>query len=194
VLDMMHWFLKLSLEKEEHCLDELSDCLRSIQRRLWSDSRNLDDRMGTTVTMAYVLWPRMYIVHAGDSRCYVLRNGTLRQLTTDHTFAQRLVEDGALSAEDAELSRWRHVLWNCVGGGDELVQPEVSKVDLHENDAILLCTDGLTEMCDDDEILRVLEARGSCGECVEELVRRANAAGGKDNVTAVLARFPGYLT
>ena len=73
--------------------------------------------MGTTLTMAYVCWPLLYVVHVGDSRCYLLRGSRLRQITHDHTVAQQLVEEGVLSESDVEGSRWSHVLWNVVGGG-----------------------------------------------------------------------------
>ena len=188
VLDMMQWFIKLSADNEDDFLSELSDCLAVIQRRLWSKGEDQTNRMGTTVTMAYVVFPRMYVVHAGDSRCYLYRDGELRQLTTDHTFAQSLVDDGTLSKHEAETSRWRHVLWNCVGGSDKAVQPEVCKVDLRESDSVLLCSDGLTGMVGDDQIKQVLEQHDRAGAAVEQLVRLANDAGGKDNITIVLGR------
>tara|TARA_R110002049_G_scaffold305056_3_gene501144 strand:- start:98393 stop:99298 length:906 start_codon:yes stop_codon:yes gene_type:complete len=187
VLDMMHWFLKLSNDKEEDFIDELSDCLKNVQEAIWSKSvPDAAGRMGTTVTMAYIIGSKLYIVHAGDSRAYLFRDGQLKQLTTDHTMAQRLVEDGALSQEDAETSRWRHVLWNCVGGCDNVVQPEVTKVNLREHDALLLCSDGLTGMVPDDEIVDVLSDQTSCREKAEALVQKANAAGGNDNITVVV--------
>lgn len=91
----MHWFLKLRAESEDDFLEELSDCLKVVQKRLWSASSDTHYRMGTTVTLAYVLWPKLFLVHAGDSRCYLLRSGQLRQLTTDHTLAQQMIECGA---------------------------------------------------------------------------------------------------
>lgn len=188
-LDMMHWFLKLSADSEDDFLEELSDCLRVVQERLWSASGDSQHRMGTTVTIAYVLWPRLYLVHAGDSRCYLLRDSQLRQLTTDHTLAQQLIESGALSLEDAANSRWRHVLWNCVGGGDHVVQPEVSKVFLRNGDSIMLCSDGLTNMVDEGVIISVLQSSDSSKSAVRELVDRANQNGGRDNTTVVVARF-----
>lgn len=188
VIDMMQWFIKLSESNEEDFRDELSECLRSVQRRLWSKS-NGARRMGTTVTMAYILWPRMYVVHAGDSRCYVLRNGDLQQVTTDHTLAQQMVDSGAIAPEEAATSRWRHVLWNCVGGSDRTVQPEVTKVVLQPSDRILLCSDGLTGMIEDGEIQEVLESLADCRSATDELVRRSNEAGGKDNITVIVGQF-----
>lgn len=189
VLDMMHWFLKLSNDDEDDFIDELSNCLISIQRKIWEKNDiRCSDSMGTTVTMAYVIGDRMYVVHAGDSRCYLLRDGELKQITTDHTLAQQLFEKGALSADEAESSRWRHVLWNCVGGSGKKVQPEVTKVKLREHDMVLLCSDGLTGMVSDDEIANAIQAANCIEVATKQLIQMANDAGGTDNITVVIAR------
>jgi protein phosphatase len=86
--------------------------------------------MATTLTMAYLIRPRMYVVHAGDSRCYLFRDGTLKQITRDHTVAEICVEQGQLEPEEAESSRWSNVLWNFVGGDSEELSPEVHKAEL----------------------------------------------------------------
>lgn len=191
VLDMTHWFLKLSASNEHDFEDELSECLKQIQEKIWAknNGNSQHERMGTTVTMAYIVWPRMYVVHAGDSRCYLLRKGELRQLTTDHTLAQRLVEEGALSAKDAETSRWKHVLWNCVGGGERTVSPEVTRVTLQSYDTVLVCSDGLTGMVANDQIAAILNGSESAENKVARLIDRANEAGGEDNITAIVAEL-----
>ncbi len=101
VLDMMQWFLKLSPDDEQDFEVELSECLKAVQRKIWANGELEVRRMGTTVTMAYLLWPRMFVVHAGDSRCYLMRDGKLKQLTTDHTIAQQLVDSGGLTHRTA---------------------------------------------------------------------------------------------
>lgn len=146
--------------------------------------------LGTTLTMAFIVWPTMYVVHVGDSRCYVDRNGKLEQVTRDHTVAQQLADEGVIDQGDVEMSPLSSVLWNAVGGDDTLAQPEIYKVSLQEGDTVLICTDGLTKHVADDEIARLLgsglEARKTC----EVLVGAANEAGGSDNITVVVARFP----
>jgi len=189
VLDMMEWFLKLSDDHEKDFLEELTDCLKSVQRKIWRKANGDRDRMGTTVTMGYIVWPRMYLVHAGDSRCYLYRDGEIGQLTTDHTLAQQLVESGALSPEDAATSRWRHVLWNCVGGSQRTVQPEVCKSNLEIGDTIVLCSDGLNAMLSDQEIKQTLESSRSCREAVSSLIDQANKAGGEDNVSVIVGHY-----
>jgi serine/threonine protein phosphatase PrpC len=189
VLDMMHWFLKLNCDDEQDFVDELSNSLSVVQDRLWSQSDGSSRGMGTTVTMAYLLWPKMYVIHAGDSRCYLFRAGKLEQLTTDHTLAQQMLDAGAMSVEEAATSRWRHVLWNCVGGANASVRPEAIRVRLEVGDTLLLCSDGLNRMIDDTLIASILRDCETSGDAVAELVLAAKAAGGKDNISAIVCRI-----
>ncbi|MCM2372847.1 PP2C family protein-serine/threonine phosphatase [Aporhodopirellula aestuarii] len=189
VLDMMHWFLKLSADDEQEFLDELSDCLKSVQKKIWAAGESDGRRMGTTVTMAYLLWPRMFVVHAGDSRCYLLRDGHLQQLTTDHTIAQKLIDSGGMSPDDDALKNWRHVLWNCVGGGDQQVRPEAVRCQLQHDDVLLLCSDGLTGMLDDEMIGSIISSADSSEQAGRRLIDEANRAGGKDNISVIVCRI-----
>jgi serine/threonine protein phosphatase PrpC len=189
VLDMMHWFLKLNRDDEQDFVDELSNSLSVVQDRLWSQSDGSSRGMGTTVTMAYLLWPKMYVIHAGDSRCYLFRAGKLEQLTTDHTLAQQMLDAGAMSVEEAATSRWRHVLWNCVGGANASVRPEAIRVRLEVGDTFLLCSDGLNRMIDDTLIASILRDCETSSDAVAELVLAAKAAGGKDNISAIVCRI-----
>lgn len=188
VLDMVHWFLKLSPGEEDHFESELSAALENIDRKIWTLGHDQRIQLGTTVTMAYVLWPQVYIVHAGDSRCYLHRSGILQQLTTDHTVAQQLIDMGQLQPNHPNLRRWHHVLWNCAGG-DKRVQPEVVRCNLQVGDQLLLCSDGLTNMITDSQLADILAGEGSSQKTVDRLIAAANHAGGRDNITAVVASF-----
>lgn len=188
VLDMMQWFLKLSPGDEQQFEEELADCLKAIQRKIWAGEGSNSRRMGTTVTMAYLLWPRMFVVHAGDSRCYLHRAGSLRRLTTDHTIAQQLIDSGALVSDDTALAKWRHVLWNCVGGSDRQVRPEVLRSSLEEGDIVLICSDGLTGMLDDAQIATIITAAATSQMATQQLIEAANDAGGQDNISAIVCR------
>jgi protein phosphatase len=142
--------------------------------------------MGTTLTMAFVLWPKLYIAHVGDTRCYLLRSGKLERLTTDHTLAQQLAE---ISSEPVDAtSHLHHVLWNCLGGSDDLPRPEVARRDLQLGDVLLLCSDGLTKHVDEARIAELLAANTSCEARAKNLVDLANRGGGTDNITAVVAQ------
>ncbi|WP_153555752.1 PP2C family protein-serine/threonine phosphatase [Roseimaritima sediminicola] len=189
VLDMTNWFLKLSSSNEDDFKRELEDSLAVVQQSLYDRAVPHDRQMGTTVTMAYVVWPRLYVVHAGDSRCYLFRDNQLVQLTTDHTLAQKLLEDRAITPEEAATSRWRHVLWNCVGGSREQVETEVSKIVLAPRDKLLLCSDGLSGMLDDKQLSEALREEASSGKTVDRLIEAANQAGGTDNISVIVAAY-----
>jgi len=142
-------------------------------------------RMGTTLTMALITWPLVYIAHVGDSRAYVARAGQLRRLTSDHTVAAQIAErDPSLVESDSTL---HNMLWNSLGGSNEVARPQLTKASLEAGDVILLCSDGLTKYVRDAEIAEVLALSQPLASRAAELVARANNAGGSDNVTVVIA-------
>lgn len=145
--------------------------------------------MGTTLTMAIANNWNLYLVHAGDSRCYLFRDRKLRQLTTDHTMVAELVRRGVVKPEDAAHHRYRNVVTNVVGGSQTSVTAEVRELDLEPGDALLLCTDGLTDMLTDDQIGEILESEPDSTTACGRLVDKALEHGGRDNITAIVARF-----
>ena len=191
VLNAMPWFFRLEQNRESDFQEEMKAALEACQRSIENAAATTPQRrgMGTTLTMAYVLWPRLYVVHVGDSRCYLFRPPTLEQITTDHTVAQQLVDRGALPPSEVSRSRWSHLLWNCLGGGTSGLWPEVYKATLSVGDTLLFCTDGLTKCVPDQAIAGLLKQDRSAEETCKTLVEAANAAGGPDNVTVVVAHF-----
>ena len=144
--------------------------------------------MGTTATVAVVdaAAATVTIAHVGDSRAYLYRLGSLEQLTTDHSLVGELVRSGRLTEDEAAVHPHRSVITRALGT-DADVEVDTLTVDGAPGDLVLLCSDGLSAMVRDDEILRVLEATGAAPrEAAEALVSAANAAGGEDNVTVVL--------
>jgi protein phosphatase len=192
VLNTMPWFFRLDPDREDDLVEDLAEALRRCEQILRAEGDAVPERqdMGTTLTMAYILWPRLYVVHAGDSRCYLFRDGELTQLTTDHSLAQQMVDQGILDPAKAEGSRFSDVLHNVIvaDGGTEL-KPEVNKTVLENRDALLLCSDGLTKHVADEQIAALLERSDSAAAASSELVAAANADGGSDNVTTIVARF-----
>lgn len=144
----------------------------------------------TTLTVAMVLNGRMTIGHAGDSRAYLIENGTTKLLTRDHSYSWRLVEIGQISEEEAMAHPKRNQLWNAVGQGQNLVV-EVDSYPQPHGAQLLICSDGLWGEVPAQEINAVLSAQLEPNETCEELVKAANAAGGPDNITALLVAFPG---
>lgn len=144
--------------------------------------------MGTTLT-ALVLFDdgSFRLGHIGDSRCYVLRDGELTQLSRDHTWVQREVDAGRLTEVGARRHRLSHVLTRALGA-DSLDLPDVYSGTVLPGDVALLCSDGLTGMLTDRMLRRILMRGGDLAERVAELVMGANERGGRDNITAVLVR------
>jgi protein phosphatase len=147
LLNSLHWMFRLHSDNEDDFVEELIMGLKNCQQAVLSEGELFPDRrgMGTTLTIAYIIWPRVYVVHVGDSRCYLMRNRELRQITKDHTMAQHFVDRGKLDPQQAEQSKWSHMVWNVLGGTNDDLTPQVSKFELHVGDGLLLCTDGLTK-------------------------------------------------
>ncbi|MEP6589939.1 MAG: protein phosphatase 2C domain-containing protein [Gemmatimonadota bacterium] len=145
--------------------------------------------MATTLTLAIVIWPWVYVVQVGDSRCYQFVPGKLRQVTRDQTMAQSLVDQGVLSADKAANTPFSNVLTSAIGG--ETSTPEVTRLDIHDRDSVvLLCSDGLTKHVTDDEIASHLEAMTSSEQACHALLELALDRGGSDNITIVVATAP----
>lgn len=149
--------------------------------------------MATTLTAAVVLWPKLYVFHLGDSRAYLLREGVLRRLTHDQTFARSLVDAGIFDSKGADRSRWKHVVWNVLGGKskgqDPDVRPEVRVEELLADDTLLFCTDGLSNPLTDETIRGLLQKGGSSEEICRSLTDSAREMRAQDDATVVVARF-----
>ena len=142
--------------------------------------------MATTLTLYLGVWPKAYLLQVGDSRCYIFRNGELRQLTRDQTMAQELMDLGVLKASDAAGTRFSRTLSSSIGG--RLTDPVVTRLDMTWGTVILLCSDGLTAHVGDDRIRDRLRTMTSARQACEDLLRDALEGGGSDNVTIIVGR------
>ena len=191
LLNAMHWLFRPEDEREETFIDDLKSALAYSQGKIQhaAEAAPAQHGMGTTMTMAYVVWPNVYLVHAGDSRAYLCRNGELIRLTQDQTYAQALADVGAFKPEEIEKSPLNHVLLSLLGCDPTQLDPQVYKSQLALNDTLLLCTDGLTRHLTDSRIASVLST-GQCAQSVcRQLIDLTNQAGGCDNTTVIVARF-----
>jgi serine/threonine protein phosphatase PrpC len=143
--------------------------------------------MGTTMTLAVSTGRCLFLGHVGDSRAYLLRGDQLRVLTRDHSFAQMLADAGEISKQEAAVHHMRNVLLRFLGSGP--VTADVSHLSMESSDQVLLCTDGLTDMVPEPDICKVLLSAADAQAACDQLVAAALAAGGKDNITVVLARY-----
>lgn len=143
--------------------------------------------MGTTVAGLYFFRDTVYTFHAGDSRIYRIRHGGLLRMTKDHSYIQTLIDLGNISEEDAKTHPQRHRIANYLGGGIDACQLEITdRFGFFEGDLFLVCSDGLTEMLEDSQILEILKNKSPVGEKANMLICAANESGGDDNITVLL--------
>lgn len=141
--------------------------------------------MGTTVVAAVCDGKKLSVANVGDSRLYVVSGHEIRQITRDHSWVEEMVRRGGLGREEARNHPDKNIITRAVGA-ENYVKIDFFSVELKEGDMILMCTDGLTNMLDDEEIRMILDGARDIVEKAEELVRRANENGGKDNISVVL--------
>jgi protein phosphatase len=191
MLNTFKWFFHLEGPEERSALTEFQAALRKADERVYERAMRRPELygMGTTLTMAYALNTDLYVVHVGDSRCYLARDRRLYKLTHDHTLADELVRRGHLDPEEAVHHHLRHVVTNAVGGHTLGIEVEAQKVKLERGDVLLLCSDGLTEMVPEQRILGILLEQANPQLACTRLVEEANERGGKDNITVIVARF-----
>ena len=165
----------------------LADHVHRANRAVWD--RSVEDErlsgMGTTLTAAQIDGASALIAHVGDSRAYLLRDGSLRQLTTDHTLVARMVKSGEITEAEAEVHPHKNVLTRALGT-DEEVEVDEDSIALVDGDRLLLCSDGLTGMVTEDQIQAILENSDQPQQAADRLVKAANRAGGIDNITVVV--------
>jgi protein phosphatase len=143
--------------------------------------------MGTTLVAGVFKRDHVVLGHVGDSRCYRLRQGELAQLTRDHSMLQEQIDAGFLTPAQAAVAVGKNLLTRALGV-DDAIQVEVHVHEVHDGDLYLMCSDGLTDMLDDPTITAVMSDCGLLPELAVELVARANAAGGRDNISSLLVR------
>lgn len=146
--------------------------------------------MGTTLVVALFRDAKLMLGHVGDSRCYRLREGRLQQITRDHSLLQEQIDAGLITAEQAAFSANKNLVTRAVGVEDT-VMLETHQHDVAPGDLYLLCSDGLSDMLDDDGITEVLLAHESLQSGARALIDAANDAGGRDNISVILGRASG---
>lgn len=184
------WGFKINKKEARELFERVNRHLQEIDRTLTEQSYT-DRRlfgMGTTLTAAYSVGVDLFVIHVGDSRAYLFRNGQLRQLTRDHTLAQAMADAGMIAPAEVRYHKRRNVLTNFLGGHKGKVKGDVRWLRLADADRLLVCTDGLTEMVD-DAIAEILRRHHEPPEAAQALLNETLRRGGHDNVTIVLARY-----
>lgn len=170
--------------------ERMGEAIRAANAAIFDRTLAEQDKrgMGTTVTVM-VLFARKYLIgQVGDSRAYLLREGVLTQITKDHSYVQEQVDAGLLTAEQARTHPYSNVITRCVGANEEVV-PDIYYGALRTGDIILLASDGLTGMLEDEQLHEVLKTEGGPDTWVDRMIADANRRGGLDNITVVLVRI-----
>ena len=160
-------------------------CHEAVVRKAERDDPD-GSGMATTLTLALSVWPQTYILQIGDSRCYLLQDDVLTQISRDQTMAQELIDRGVFSRSEADRTRWAHVLSSAIGG--KQTAPVVTRIDRKWGDVGLLCSDGLTKHVSDDRIAERLRTMTSAKQVCNDLLRDALDDGGSDNITILASR------
>ena len=171
-------------------LTDLQQAIRDANRRIGQIASTDPSVDGMGTTLEAMLWDgsQFATAHIGDSRAYRLRDGELTQLSKDHTFVQSLVDEGRLRPEEARIHPHRSLLLRVMLGRPDN-EPDLGHLDGQAGDRYLLCSDGLTDMVEDDVITKILSEAASADEACERLIKQALDAGGRDNVTVVVALY-----
>lgn len=185
----IHEYLKMFRQPSdwEHILKEAIIKANTIIYQM-SQAKSECLGMGTTVTAVYADSSEIYWGHVGDSRLYLLRGNVLQQITNDHSLVWELVEAGSITASEALVHPHRNILTRAVGTS-ETISVDSGRFLGQPGDRLLLCTDGLTNMVSEEDILSICSNPGTLQEIVNKLVEQANQAGGYDNITAILAEY-----
>ena len=141
------------------------------------------DQMGTTLEICIIYGNKIYIGHIGDSRIYRIRRNIIRRITTDHSYVETLVKDGTITREEAFYHPRKNMLMKALGCAEN-IEPDITAKGFLPGDIILMCSDGLTNMLQEEEIYNIVTQNAS--EACDKLIRRANELGGFDNISVIV--------
>ena len=180
-------FTHLLKEKENGTeISILNECVCDMNIKLREKSKEDASLqgMGTTFALATIVNDTLYAVNVGDSRIYVI-NDTIKQISKDHSYVEELVSNGSVIRGSKEYWKQKNIITRAIGAEDN-VEPDFFEINLSKSDKILLCSDGLTNMVNDNEIYEIINSNSSIQEAVEQLISLANEHGGKDNIAIIL--------
>ena len=182
-----------SLSKNENAdaKECLSNALRAANFRVFQDANGSEELegMGTTAVAATILGTKLCAMNVGDSRLYVISQGEIRQITMDHSLVEEMVRKGVLPKEKARNHPKKNIITRAVGVSP-IVEPDFFEVELKAGDKVLMCSDGLSNMLEDEELRGIAESKGSLEEKARLLIDAANVNGGKDNISVILIEIP----
>ena len=186
---------ELAKSREDGPRAMLKKAIASANHQLIAESKTDAklEGMGTTLVAATVIEHTLYFANVGDSRLYLL-NDEIRQLSKDHSLVQEMVRLGGLNAEEAKHHPDKNIITRAIGVKED-IEIDFFEYRLKKGDIILMCTDGLSNMVEDEEIFQIVRSSRDVVEAVEQLIERANSNGGKDNIGVIVAEpFAGEVS
>lgn len=184
VTSSLHCYYSNDPTQESTFIASLEEGVLQAHRRVQAEAQERGEHGATTMTLIMAVWPRLYVLQVGDSRCYLLRGETFYRLTRDQTMAERLVDEGLIKRAEAEHSRLAHILTSAVGGSE--IMPVMTALTSRRGDVVLACSDGLTKHVPDDRIRERLRTMTSAEQVCRDLVDDALEGGGSDNITVLV--------
>lgn len=175
---------------DDEVAERMRQAIRGANAAIYERTLTEHDKrgMGTTATALVLLPNRFLLGHVGDSRAYRMRDGRFEQLTKDHSYVQEQVDAGLLTPEQARVHPYSNVITRCVGANQDVI-PDTYSGDLRAGDVVLLASDGLTGMLEDEHIHKILQAPGGPQDWVDAMINDANRRGGLDNITAIIVKI-----
>jgi len=191
VLQTPDWILRVDENTAAAIAKRLEDRFLEVNRMLIAHARKAPQLwgMGTTLTAAWTIGETLFVGHIGDSRAYLLRGGKLHRLTKDQTMVQMLIDAGVLKPNEGVARQFRNVLMQAMGMEKTDLEPQIQVLTLADGDELLLCTDGLSDLVEEELVAQVLTEQKSAAAACQTLVDHALERGGKDNITVVVARY-----
>lgn len=172
---------------EENIQDSIMEVIKMANSKVFTVSGEKEENagMGTTLILAVMRNKKIFLGHVGDSRAYMIRENMIEQVTTDHSFIEELIRKGSINRKQAESHPSKHVITRAIGCGEE-IEVDTYSCNIKEKDIFILCTDGLTNMLNDDEIYEIVKSTDDLDQICDLLVNKANEKGGEDNITVIV--------
>lgn len=172
---------------KEKILSGIEKLIEEANKDVYNKAREIDTNhgMGTTFIIAVLFEGVLYIGHVGDSRLYLIRDGKIEKITTDHSYIEELVKNGTITREEALNHPKRNIITRALGCEEDIVVDKIS-IDIEDMDILMLCTDGLTNMLSENEIVDVINNSDDLQSCCDRLINMSNEKGGDDNITIIL--------
>ena len=181
---------KIKLDEENNILKMIKSSIEEANTKIYLKS--LEDEefkgMGTTIILAYIFENQIYIGHVGDSRAYLIRDKEITQITEDHSYVNQLLKTGSITKKEAKNHPKRNMITRAVGSSS-IIEIDLIAKESNQDDILLLCSDGLTNMVGDNQILKSFKNNEDVQESCDELVKLANDKGGIDNITVIAIKF-----